>query len=327
MKVIITGSNGFIGTWLIKELEKTGENEVVALVRQGSNYDELKNRNGVYVNEVDYESCLWEKCFDSADICIHLIGQMGKTGVTKEQYMEVNVNLTRKILSCCEKKNLKQFIFCSTPGVQGFGERLAAEELPYAPRNLYEETKVMAEKLILEFCKKADIKYTIIRPDFVYGPGDFRRIKMYKNIKNMKFVLTTSGKSYLHPTYVTDVVHGFIKSMDNEKAFNQIFNISADEDVTSLEYLETIAKCVDRKLIQINIGYSCSKTAAGIIENCYRIFLKREAFVSKNKIDFLALDHSTSNKKAKKLINYIPKVDINEGMQNTIEWCIHERLL
>lgn len=327
MKILVTGATGFIGQWLISELIKHGQHQIVALIRKESDIATLKNKKGLSVVEVDYEHSNLSNEFDNVDVCIHLIGQMGKFGVPEEIFTDVNVNLTHSILKICEEKGVKQFIFCSTPGVQGFGYRMAVEKQPYAPRNAYEKTKVMAEQAVIDFCKNSNIKYTIIRPDFVYGPGDIRRVKMYKNIRDKKFILTTSGKSYLHPTYITDVTQGFIKSIGNEKAYNEIFNISAKEDVTSRQYLRTIAECVGGKLIHINVGYGISIAAASLIEGIYKLFFHKEAFVTKNKIDFLALDHSTSNDKAQKLIGFVPQVDIAEGMKRTIEWCKNEKLL
>lgn len=329
MNIIITGANGFIGSWLTNELSKKEENHVTALVRRGCNLNGLEEKKEISIKEVDYEEEQEKigKLFSNQDICIHLIGQMGKHGVGKEEYEKTNVTLTMRILKLCEQEGVKQFIFCSTPGVQGFGHRLAVEEESYAPRNCYEKTKAQAEKEIISFCQRANIKYTIIRPDFVYGPGDRRRIKMYKNIKEKKFILTTSGKTYLHPTYIRDVTQGFIKTIGNVYAYNQIFNISAKEDITSLNYLMTIAGCVNSRLIHINIGYRMSILIASVVEKIFEKILKRESFVSKNKIDFLALNHSTSNKKAKKLIGFSPEYDIKRGMSQTISWCKKENLL
>lgn len=96
------------------------------------------------------------------DVFTDLIGQMGKYDVNPEVFYETNVLLTMRLLSYCNEAHVKQFIFCSTPGVQGFGHRLSAENIPYPPRNEYEITKVEAEQEIIDFCEKEKIKYTIL---------------------------------------------------------------------------------------------------------------------------------------------------------------------
>jgi len=327
VNLIITGANGFIGIHLIHELMKFENYHITALVRIGCNKNGLQENANLSVVEIDYAQEKTKNVFFHQDICIHLIGKMGEYGVTKDQFEDINVNLTMKILEWSEQAGIRQFIFCSTPGVQGFGHRLAVEEEKYAPRNLYEMTKVEAEKNIISFCKNAHIKYTILRPDFVYGPGDRRRVKMYRNIRKKKFVLTTNGQSHLNPTYISDVTQGFIKSIDNRYAYNQIFNLSSAEDVTALEYLMVIAECVGSKLIHINLGYKLSHTIAAIIEKIYDKILKKDGFVSTNKIDFLAIDHSTSIEKAKRMIGFTPEYNIRDGIRKTVEWCEKENLL
>lgn len=328
MNVAVTGANGFIGSWLVKELIKEGKHTIYALVRRGCNRNSLPISKQLFIVEIDYaDKDKIEEILKGKDVIIHLIGQMGEYGVTEESFYKVNVDLTRVLLEISSRVGVKQFIFCSTPGVQGFGHRLAKEEDLYAPRNAYEKTKVMAEKQIMSFCKNSETAYTIIRPDFVYGPGDIRRVKMYRNIQKKKFVLTTNGKSFLHPTYITDVTQGFIKSVGNVRAYNQIFNISAAEDVTALEFLKTIADNVDSNLIHMNIGYKFSYFLVGFIELVCEKYMHREAFVSKNKIDFLALDHSTSNTKASRLLGYEPRFSLQEGMKSTVQWCKDNKLL
>lgn len=328
MNVVITGANGFIGSWLIKELIKEKKHMIYALVRKGSNRSTLPISKQLFVLEVDYaDTCQLENICKDKDIIIHLIGQMGQFGVTEKTYYQVNVELTKLLLEVSEKAGIKQFIFCSTPGVQGFGHRLAKEEEAYAPRNKYEETKVLAEQCIKTFCEKSTVTYTIIRPDFVYGPGDSRRVKMYRSIQRKRFVLTANGKSYLHPTYISDVTQGFIKAIGNLQASNQIFNISAAKDVMASEYLKTIADNVGSQLIHINIGYKLSCFLAGFVETVCKKLMKKEAFISKNKIDFLALDHSTSNEKAISLLGYNPQVSLQDGMKRTIQWCKDNELM
>lgn len=326
MKILVTGATGFIGRNFLKTVQ--GDlNEYICLVRKTSNTDFLRKYPNIVIKESSFgfdELCL---LLQDVEIVIHMAGQMGGYGVAVETYERTNCQMTQDIINACKASGIKQFIYLSTPGVQGFGKRLCEEKETYAPRNSYEETKVKAERLILDSLTDSGVKYTILRPDFVYGPGDYRRIKMYKNIRDRKFILTTSGKSYIHPTYVQDVVQGIVCSINNTNAFNEIFNLSADKDLTVREYLETIAEYFHVRVLRIPIGYRLSIMAATVIEKFYNAFLHKEGFVSKNKIDFLALDHSTSNQKAKQLLGFRPQYDFRKGFRKTMEWCEKEQLL
>lgn len=325
MKIVITGITGFIGLNYLKCLNP--EYEYTCLVRKSSNTDILQAYPQVSVKKIDFSCSEIEQEIHGKDILIHMAGQMGGYGIPVETFERVNCQLTQDIVKACRATGIRQFIYLSTPGVQGFGHRLCTENTSYAPRNKYEETKVRAEEIIINTLKNSAVKYTIIRPDFVYGPGDYRRIKMYKNIRDRKFILTTSGKSYLHPTYVMDVVQGINKSLAAPNAYNEIFNISAENDITVQEYLKVMTSYFNVTLLKINVGYHLSIFFADIIEKFCNYLLKREGFVSKNKIDFLALDHSTSNKKARELLGYKPEYTFERGFELTMKWCKKNNLL
>lgn len=328
MNILVTGASGFIGKNLVMSLVNSKHN-VICAIRKKSNIKELEQYSElkfVTMNFNDIKNL--EKACKDIDILIHLAGQLGEYGVAYSEYYSTNSKLTNDLAIIAAGSGVKQFIFCSTPGVLGFGKRLALETEPYNPRNNYEKTKMIAEQLLQNICNKyPQMKYTILRPDFVYGPGDTRRVKMYNAIKNRKFILTTSGDSYLHPTYINDVVQGFICCIGNKNAYNQIFNIAAENDITSKQYLDIIAKYTGTRLIQINIGKRLSHFFAGLIDYLYRILLKKEGFVSKNRIDFLAVDHSSNIEKAKKMIGYIPQYSCEEGIELSIKWCIENKLM
>ena len=326
MKILVTGISGFIGQRFAKAIQNDS-NEYICLIRNTSNVDFLQEYLNIQVVKTDFSLMELTRVMQGVETVVHMNGQMGAYGVTMNQFEKVNCELTADMVNACIKANVKQFVYLSTPGVQGFGNRLCLEETSYAPRNAYEKTKVAAEKIIINTLKDTSVNYSIIRPDFVYGPGDYRRIKMYKNIRDRKFVLTTSGKSFIHPTYVDDVVQGIICVIGNENAYDEIFNISALQDISVKDYLQTIADYFGVSLIHINVGYRLSCVMAGIIEKLSNTLLKKEGFVSKNKIDFLALDHSTSNEKARKMIGYKPQYDFKTGFDLTMKWCKENKLL
>lgn len=328
MRILVTGATGFVGMHLIRALS-TDENEILCLVREKSDVKDIIGLKNVTVKRTDFDNeHALRTCCDNIHTIIHLAGQMGAYGIPYETFYRTNCVLTEKLLCAAKKADVTHFIYCSTPGVLGFGKRLARETEPFAPRNAYEKTKVIAENIVKDFCEQnVEMHYTILRPDFVYGPGDTRRIKMYRGIRDKKFVLTTSGKSYLHPTYIEDVISGILCCIGNENSYNDIFNIAAESDITSKEYLDTIAKCTHSKLIQLNIGIVLSRFCAGIIDRLFQKIFHKEGFVSKNKIDFLAMDHSSSIEHAKRKIGYAPCFSCEEGMKRTIQWCIENKFM
>lgn len=326
MRIAVTGGTGFIGKNLLREAAGSPDQYICFTRKESDLGDYIHAPNIEYVSTT-FRHDEMKELLKGTDAVIHMIGQMGAYGVPLEQFEKVNCILTGEVVRACVEAGVRQFIYISTPGVQGLGRRACKENEPLAPRNPYEQTKAKAEQIVMSQLEQTGVHYTIIRPDFVYGPGDTRRIKMYRNIRSGKFILTTSGSSHLTPTYVLDVVQGINKAIGNPAAYDEIFNISSKTDITVKEYLNTIADYFGKKLLHINIGYKVSLFLAGLIEAFYDHILKKEAFVSKNKIDFLALDHSTSSEKAEKLLGYHAQYSFKEGFAETMKWCQQNKLI
>ena len=252
------------------------------------------------------------------DVVIHMAAQLGHYGIPYNYYYNVNYLATAKLAKLSVQYNVKQFILCSAPFVVGLGGRNTKEDEPYMPTNEYSETKMLAELGVINICE-GRIPYTILRPSYVYGKEDVRRTALYRSIKKKQFVLTTNGEAYIQPTYVSDIVDGFLLSILNEKAYNEIFNLGGDE-CTAKEYLECIARNVGSNLIHINIGYKLSVLIANIIDSlCKKIFGK-SGFVNKGRIDFFAKDHSCNIEKAKRELGFQPKIDLDKGIKLSVQW-------
>ena len=316
--VAVIGAYGFIGKATVIDLLEKTDYKVIALSR--------KKQSNVFVGsprlvekQIDYYNAeVVVSMLKDVDVVINLAGKMGDSGVTYEMMYKDNVEFVEHILDLCIQAGVQQYIHISTPGVQGLGLRLAKESDPYNPQDDYQKTKMLGELAVIEKCFKASMHYTILRPDFVYGVGDKRRAKLYRNIKNHRFVLTTSGKAYISPTYVSDVAQGIRKTILNETAYGEVFNISGEE-VQVLEYLNILAMAVGTRLLHFNISMVLSLIIVGIISRCCIVFRIRP-FVSESQIKFLALDHSTSISKATYLLGYSPKVSLQEGTKKTYEY-------
>lgn len=317
MKILVTGATGFIGQNLVERLLKE-EYEVLCVTRKPI----TENLFGRKVENIVLDLQEIEKLGDrmnGVDVVIHMAAQLGHYGIPYEYFYQVNYMASVKLAKLAIQYGVKHFILCSAPFVVGLGKRSSGEDEPYAPKDAYSETKMLAELGIINVCE-GRIPYTILRPSYVYGKGDVRRISLYKSIEKRYFVLTTSGKAYIHPTYVSDIVDGFLLAIMNENAYGEIFNLGAEKDCTALEYLQCIAENVGSRLIQINIGYGLSVFCADMVDiPCKKIFHKA-GFVNRGRIDFFAKDHSCNINKAKEKLGYRPAISLEEGVRLSIEW-------
>jgi len=327
MNILITGGTGFIGRHLISALIGQGFH-CTCLVRAKNNVHELgklDNTEIVCGDIVDKRSL--RMSMRNVQVIYHLAGQVGDWGVPNKTFFDVNVEGTRNLLDVAREGDVQHFIFCSTPGVQGKGYVCASETLPYNPPHEDESTKAEAEKLLLDFSERqTSPRVTIVRPDFVYGPGDLRRLPLYRAIKHKRFFQIGSGAAFLHPTFVEDVARAFCLLPNNPISFGQIYNIAGPRKIRVKEYLKTIAETLHVSLPRVRVPIAVARLLSILFETASRITV-RAPFLSSSRVDFLTKDHGSDISKAKAQLGFKPQVDLREGMRRTIEWYYAERLL
>lgn len=325
MKVLVTGGTGFVGRHLVRALVEKGL-LVKLLVRETSDVEELEKLNVdlVHGDITNRSSLPW--ITDDTDVVYHLAALVGAWGIPESQFDAVNVQGTRNLLEESVRAGVKHFVFSSTPGVLGKGYAQAPETLPYKPPYFYERTKCDAEKAVLKFHHRWHLPVTIIRPDFVYGPGDLRRLPLYRAIRDKRFYIVGNGKSLLHPTYVDDVIQGFHLVAENTVGYGEIYNIAGPHLVTVQEFVETIARVFKVPLPRLKIPKFLSLAAARVCESLSGISGK-EPFISRSKIEFLTNSHGSDVSKAQTQLHYQAKFQLEEGMRRTIDWYQKHRLL
>lgn len=325
MKILVTGGTGFVGRHLVHSLVEKGE-FVRMLVRKTSDVEEF-NKLGVEVIHGDIsDGNSLQGAVKDINIVYHLAAQVGKWGIPDKQFYAINVQGTLNLLEASLHTGVEQFVFCSTPGVQGKGCSQAKETLPYNPPYIYERTKCEAEKLVLYFHHNRKLPATIMRPDFVYGPGDLRRLSLYRSIRDKKFRIVGNGKSYLHPTYIDDIIQGFHLVLNNPVAFGEIYNLAGPGLITVKEYVRTIARILKVSCPRFKIPKPLAVTAAWAFE-AFSMLNGKEPFISTSKIGFLTNSHGSDISKARNQLGYKPEFVFRDGMRHTINWYYENCLL
>lgn len=198
MKVLVTGGTGFIGTHLVDELVKRGE-EVRSLVRETSNvrYLEKLGVELVYGDITDMDSL--KKAVKDVDVVYHLVGGGSVSTISKEGYLKLrnlNVTGTKNLLKACSSSNIRKFLLFSSVAAIGFIKDVAVDEnTACKPEIPHELVKYESEQVALKYCKKNKIALVIIRPTLVYGPRDVKSeiLKMCKLIKKHIFPIIGKG--------------------------------------------------------------------------------------------------------------------------------------
>jgi nucleoside-diphosphate-sugar epimerase len=165
MNILLTGSNGFLGSIIKQELS------------DNYNISTLSRSNALYNISLEKEIPDFKQEFD---LIIHAAGKahsIPKTEFEKKQFDDVNFLGTSNILKGLEKSGMpKQFIFISSVAVYGQEEgNNVNEEHPLLASDPYGLSKIKAEKLVVDWCKKNKVTHTILRLPLLVGenpPGN-----------------------------------------------------------------------------------------------------------------------------------------------------------
>lgn len=299
MRIFVTGGTGFIGRHLLKALT---EQDVTCLVRKSSDTTNL-NCNLLVGDIREPIDC------SGFDVVYHLAGMLGKWGTTKDDYFRLHVEGTKNLLKTCNGK----FIFLSSAGVLGPVEN-ADEKCTHKPTNNYETSKAEAEKLVQKYHD-----YVIIRPEFVYGPGDTHVLQLFKAIRDNKFFIIGNGNNQLHPTYVDDVVYCLVKATDVK---NGVFNVAGEQSVSVREFSRTIAKQLGVRANRIRIPFGLAKAYVRITEN-QKSF---HPMLTRSRFDFFTNTRTFDTTRSRKLLNFNP-IDLKTGIRKTIDWYQAKKML
>lgn len=318
MKVFVSGATGFIGGHLLRRLMAEGW-EVIALVKDKS---KLKIQPSQIVEGDLNNNDLLEKSLAGIDLVFHIASIRYEWGFTKEEYFQTNVAGTRNLLTAASYNKVKRFIYCSSVFVSGYNQKLPAKENNhYKISSPYGKSKIEAEKMVLDFCPKNNLPFNVIRPAVTYGPEDKGMLyKICLLVKKKHFMTIGSGNNTLHLCYIDDLIDGIIKAAKSEK-HDQIYIIAGKRPVKLNDLLKMISAGLNVRLNGIKIPKLVAVAAGWKLEIWHKLLgIKKEPFVTRNKVSLLTDHQEFSITKAQNELGYLPQTDYNEGIARTIEW-------
>ena len=304
MKIMVTGGLGFIGHHLVQHLCNLGHQ--VSIIDNVTDYGSVDSAEvgrlvssrlktipkSVIIYRADINDYAdFQSIFNvnSYDVVIHLASFPRQKTVSKNPALaartmiEGNINL----LQACS--NIGKFIFVSSSMVYGDFSGSVTEDSPCNPKGQYGILKLAGENLVKDWSRSTNIPYTIIRPSAVYGPRDIddRIVPKFLNAAVKNQTLNVNGKDEsIDFTHVDDLVEGIALAVENNQAENQIFNMTRGSARTI---------------------YDAAKISVG---------LAKSGDIAVNEKDSSYPTRGTLNiSKAKTLLEYNPKIDIEDGFK------------
>lgn len=316
-KAAITGATGFVGGAMAQALAAEGY-EIIALVRPSSRRERLAGLPITWVSgDVTDRDSLRGK-FDGADWLIHAAGMLGQAGAPERTYFRLHETGTINVLAEAETAGVSRILHISSPGVLGpIAGPPADEHAPLAPSNPYERSKAAAEQAAQVYAR-AGLPVVIVRPEFIYGPGDLHVLGLFKAVRDGRFFTINGGRHTCHPTYIEDAVKGMLLALERGR-MGEIYHIAGPEPVAFRKLAITIAAALNAPPPRLNLPRSVAMAGAVVLELIAKI-LKKQPPLSRAGVAFFSESRRFSWQKAHHELGYTPIFDLPAGAAKTVEW-------
>tara|TARA_B100000579_G_C22816636_1_gene848236 strand:+ start:137 stop:1138 length:1002 start_codon:yes stop_codon:yes gene_type:complete len=313
-KVLITGSEGFIGSHLTERLVKEGY-DVKALVLYNSfnNHGwledipkKIKNNIEIVLGDIR-DSHGVENVVKGCNRILHLAALIAipYSYQSPQSYVETNIMGSLNLLQAAKKNNIEKFIHTSTSEVYGSAQYVPIDENhPLEGQSPYSASKIGADQIAMSFFRSFNTPVAILRPFNTYGPRQSARAIIPTIISQLmskkKKILLGSLKPTRDFSFIEDTVTGFISSLESRRNLGEIINVGSSYEISMKDLVKKISKLMNKDVL-ISLD-------------------KKRVRPELSEVDRLVCQ----NKKAKKFLNWKPKYSGSKGLElglkKTISW-------
>jgi dihydroflavonol-4-reductase len=244
-RVLVTGSNGFIGSHAVETLLRRGYG-VRCLVRRDSDRTWLKGLDvDFHTGELGDPASL-ETAIEGADWILHLAGRTKAS--SRETFFRANADGTANLLRAAVKarSGIRRFVYVSSIAAAGpdSGEKPLTEDDPPRPVTWYGESKLEGERIAASYGDR--IPVTIIRPPVVFGPRDPDVLSFFRSVRS-GFIPRLGGKdSWTGFVYVDDLVRGLVMAAESETASGRTYYLATEGALSWTGFGRMIAECLGK---------------------------------------------------------------------------------
>ncbi len=323
-QVLVTGATGFLGGALAVRLAQDG-GKVKALARSPQKAGYIKDKPNITLVEGDITDAeRIKQVMQGCSIVFHVAAALG--GNLQKQH-HINVDGTRNVMLAAAEAKVERVVVVSSIAVYGYhysGD--ITEDFEQKPGHVpYNQTKSQAETVVHEVSAQSNVPYSIIRPGMIYGPrSNGWTATMFKLGKRKPTPFLGDGHGKAHPIYVDDVVDLMVVLATHPAAVGQAFNCSSDPAPTWREFLGGYSRLAGHNR-WLGIPPIIMRPIAPIIE--LFLTLRGEPQELPTLVDFLQASKTYKMTKARDLLGWQPKTDLQTGIDQCVPWLREQGLL
>lgn len=280
MKILVTGSSGFLGSVLVERLLNRGQTDIRCFVRPGSKMAKLEALKQKYPDaELEYFVGNLTSRKDAAEavkdvkLIYHLAAAM--KGDAADMFLNTVV-ASKYLLEAVTREKTTKVVLVSSMGVYGVGDKPAGyvihENCPLEPkpeqRDVYSYSKWRQEELFREYNREFPFPMVILRPGVIYGPGG-PPMSSRVGVNLFGLFLHLGRGNVLPLTYVTNCADAVALAGLADEAVGQVYNVVDDDLPTSREFLKRYRREV-KKLKFVRVPYIAIQLLSVAVEKYHR---------------------------------------------------------
>lgn len=311
-RVFITGAAGFIGRTLADRYRARG-----AEVRGVDAHDDPAQ--GIVAGDVSAAGA-WQDHASGCDLVIHTAAIVNNSAPLQRCW-EVNVLGVRRAIDAAVAGGAERVVHLSS--VRAFSDLDfpdgVDESHPVRPDgHRYVDTKVASEQVALQAHAGGEVPVTVIRPGDVYGPGSIPwTLWPVTGMGSGSFFVPDDGAGVFSPVYVDNLVDAIVAAAEHPDAAGQVFTVSDGVGVTNAEFFGRYAAMLGIELPLLPAHEIRARFQA--IEEADQA-AGRPPGLNAETVDYFLRTGTYSIAKARRVLGYEPKVDLDAGMVRTEAW-------
>jgi acetylornithine/succinyldiaminopimelate/putrescine aminotransferase/nucleoside-diphosphate-sugar epimerase len=323
---LITGASGFIGGHLAERLAHEGM-AVRCLVRPASDTSLLRKLNvDIAVGDLTDRDSIAQATAGCK--CVVHCGALVSDWATTDEIQRVNVAGTRNALEASIAASVERFVHVSTTDVYGYPGGRAVDETHSAERfsNWYAQTKRAAEAEVRRAQRENGLKVVILRPATVYGPRSKEVVgEIARAIRAGNMLLIDHGRAVAGLCYVHNLIDAAVLALAHDAAPGEAFNVTDGLDITWRDFATGLADGLGCPPARWSMPYRAAQTVGFSLEQGYRLIrratrLSTPPLLSRQAVHVMGRDQDFSNRKAREVLGWEPRVDYETGLAATLAW-------
>ncbi len=318
MHVCVTGGTGFLGSYLLRDLLANGTN--VRVLARPSPRSERLAAAGVEIVPGDLrdpESIA--RAVRGADIVYHLAAKVG--AAPYEDYFEMNVDGTARVLEACAANGVGQFVYASSLAVYGpvaEGTRID-EHTPFDHkpelRDPYSESKIKADQLVSAFAKQSGMPTVIVREGIIYGPGRQLPAGIFAFRLSGTDVVFGKAENHFPLNYVENLIDAMLAASTPGPGLRE-FNV-LDDDALTLGHYHQLKRAADHSSTHFASDWPLH-IASPFAEVLRPIIPMGDTRLSRHQLERSLQDRVYDTTRIRRETGWQPKVGLEEAILRTL---------